>query len=123
MTASASASAWPAAVPDPAGKTISATGDAAASEDVEASAVWKHVWHTAPAFDSAQPGGMRTGYLYAGNNYFHCQIQAIDWEFNGYENNWWLKTDDDHGNTDVWVNAVYVSGGANFEPIAGVPYC
>ncbi|UIJ34489.1 hypothetical protein [Allobranchiibius sp. GilTou73] len=43
--------------------------------------------------------------------------------FDGYRNNWWLKTDDDSGNANVWVNATHVSGGANDARIPGLRTC
>lgn len=29
--------------------------------------------------------------------------------YKGYKNRSWLKTDDDSGNADVWVNALFIS--------------
>ncbi|HLS13310.1 MAG TPA: hypothetical protein VK095_02235 [Beutenbergiaceae bacterium] len=91
----------------------------AMSQDVEASKVYKHVWTDAPSYFNTPTGG----FLYAGTNYFYCQAQGSSYSAHGYSNDWWLKTDDDHGNTNVWVSAVYISGGADYEPIAGVPEC
>lgn len=88
----------------------------------QASAVWKNVWHSAPSYYGGD-GGMTGGELNAGSNYFYCQGQGMDYSFDGYVNDWWLKTDDDSGNSNVWVSAVYVSGGDDWEPIPGVPYC
>lgn len=90
------------------------------TEDVEAAKVWKNVWRNAPSFYWSDG---RAGTLWAGSNYFYCQAKGSTHVVDGYKNNWWLKTDDDNGNTNVWVNAVNISGGANFEPIAGVPFC
>ena len=66
---------------------------------------------------------MRVGTLFAGNNYFYCQTQGPTRTVGEHKNDWWLRTDDDKGNTKVWVSAVYISSGKNFEPIAGVPRC
>ena len=33
------------------------------------------------------------------------------------------KTDDDSGNTDVYVSDVYIKGGNNDEPVPGLPVC
>lgn len=90
------------------------------SGDVDASTVTKHVWRHAPSFYWFDG---RAGTLYAGNNYFYCQAKGSTHTVGDYKNNWWLKTDDDNGNTNVWVNAVNISGGDNYEPIAGVPRC
>lgn len=115
-----SASAAPAEAPPGGPGTVASTG-ATISGDVEASKVTKHVWRNAPSYH--QGDGGRAGTLFAGNNYFYCQAKAYTYEYGEYKNNWWLLTDDDKGNTDVWVPAVFISGGDNFEPIAGVPKC
>lgn len=115
-----SASASPVDAPPSEGATTSASPTT--SGDVGTSAVTKHVWRNAPSYI----GGAdyrRVGTLYAGNNYFYCQGKGVTKTVGDYKNNWWLKTDDDNGNTNVWVNAVNVSGGGNFEPISGVPKC
>lgn len=115
-----SASAAPAEAPPGGSGTVTSTG-ANTSGDVDASKVTKHVWRNAPSY---HPGhGGRAGTLFAGNNYFYCQTKAYTYEYGEYKNNWWLLTDDDKGNTDVWVPAVFISGGDNFEAIAGVPKC
>ena len=84
--------------------------------------VYKNVWHTAPSYYGGS-GGRTGGYLYAGRNYFYCQAVGDEYSALGYHNNWWLYTDDDSGHRNVWVNAVYVSGGGNDQPIPGVPRC
>lgn len=84
--------------------------------------VYKNVWHTAPSYYSGL-GGRTGGYLYAGRNYFYCQGVGNEYSALGYHNKWWLYTDDDSGHRNVWVNAVYVSGGGNDQPIPGVPRC
>ena len=114
-----SASAAPAEAPS--GGPGAAPDRVSTTDDVQASKVTKHVWRNAPSY---HPGdGGRAGTLFAGNNYFYCQSKAYTYEYGEYKNNWWLLTDDDKGNTDVWVPAVFISGGDNFEPIAGVPKC
>jgi hypothetical protein len=84
--------------------------------------VYKNVWHTAPSYYGGS-GGRTGGYVYAGRNYFYCQGVGNEYSALGYHNNWWLYTDDDSGHRNVWVNAVYVSGGGNDQPIPGVPRC
>lgn len=81
------------------------------------------LWRTAPTYASPTGNWVPVGELYPGDNRYDCQVQGDTAEFAGRINDWWLKTDDDHGNTDVWVNALYVSGSENFEPIAGLPHC
>lgn len=84
--------------------------------------VYKNVWHTAPSYYGGS-GGRTGGYLYAGRNYFYCQAVGEEYSALGYHNKWWLYTDDDNGHRNVWVNAVYVSGGGNDQPIPGVGRC
>ncbi|MFI6080745.1 hypothetical protein ACIBBB_07180 [Streptomyces sp. NPDC051217] len=36
---------------------------------------------------------------------------------------WWAKTDDDSGDTNVFVSDVYISGGDNVQPLPGLPVC
>jgi hypothetical protein len=40
-----------------------------------------------------------------------------------WTNVWWVKTDDDSGNTGVFVSGVYIKGGDNDEPVPGLPAC
>jgi hypothetical protein len=40
-----------------------------------------------------------------------------------WTNVWWAKTDDDSGNTDVYVSDVYIKGGGNDDPVPGLPVC
>ncbi|BCL18811.1 protein kinase domain-containing protein [Streptomyces tuirus] len=79
------------------------------------------VWKTA---DSYTASGTKTGILNAGTNYFYCQRNLGRRETSGqWTNIWWAKTDDDSGNTDVWVNDVYIKGGDNDAPVPGLPLC
>ncbi|MGI5424044.1 serine/threonine-protein kinase [Streptomyces sp. CA-179760] len=79
------------------------------------------VWKTA---DSYTASGTKVGVLNAGTNYFYCQQNLGRRETDGrWTNVWWAKTDDDSGNTDVWVSDVYVKGGDNDAPVPGLPVC
>ncbi|MFF7376929.1 protein kinase [Streptomyces massasporeus] len=79
------------------------------------------VWKTA---DSYTASGTKTGILNAGANYFYCQQNLGRRETSGeWTNIWWAKTDDDSGNTDVWVSDVYIKGGDNDAPVPGLPLC
>ncbi|MFD8224136.1 protein kinase [Streptomyces massasporeus] len=79
------------------------------------------VWKTA---DSYTASGTKTGILNAGTNYFYCQRNLGRRETSGeWTNIWWAKTDDDSGNTDVWVSDVYIKGGDNDAPVPGLPLC
>ncbi|MFE1463728.1 protein kinase [Streptomyces nigra] len=79
------------------------------------------VWKTA---DSYTAGGAKAGILNAGTNYFYCQQNLGRRETSGrWTNVWWAKTDDDSGNTGVFVSDVYIKGGDNDEPVPGLPVC
>lgn len=77
-----------------------------------------YVYANAPSYFG---GDVRAGTLYAGWNYFYCQLSGSEREFNGHRNHWYGVTDDDNGNRHVYVNVVYVSGGNDDEPVAGLP--
>ncbi|MDX3644464.1 serine/threonine-protein kinase [Streptomyces sp. MB09-02B] len=79
------------------------------------------VWRTA---DSYTASGTKVGVLNQGTNYFYCQANLGRRETSGqWTNVWWAKTDDDSGNTDVYVSDVYIQGGDNDAPVPGLPVC
>jgi hypothetical protein len=79
------------------------------------------VWRTADSYTAA---GAKAGILNAGTNYFYCQQNLGRRETSGrWTNVWWAKTDDDSGNTGVFVSDVYIKGGDNDEPVPGLPVC
>lgn len=79
------------------------------------------VWRTAKSYTAS---GTEAGILNAGTNYFYCQQNLGRRETHGeWTNVWWARTDDDSGNTGVWVSDVYIRGGANDAPVPGLPYC
>jgi hypothetical protein len=79
------------------------------------------VWRTA---DSYTASGTKVGILNAGTNYFYCQQNLGRRETSGqWTNVWWAKTDDDSGNTNVYISDVYIEGGNNDEPVPGLPVC
>ncbi|MFE7560028.1 hypothetical protein [Kitasatospora sp. NPDC057500] len=80
-------------------------------------------WATGPSYGT-NIGGSPVGVLYANaSTYSYCQAKGESYHDLGYSNNWWVNTDDDSGNARVWVSAVYFSGGPNWGPIPGLPYC
>ncbi|MEW2612881.1 protein kinase [Streptomyces sp. NPDC047880] len=80
-----------------------------------------HVWKTAGSYTAS---GARAGILNAGTNYFYCQQNLGRRETSGeWTNVWWAKTDDDSGNSDVWVSDVYIKGGDNDAAVPGLPLC
>ncbi|MGI5452504.1 protein kinase domain-containing protein [Streptomyces sp. CA-249302] len=79
------------------------------------------VWREAKSYTAS---GTEVGVLGAGTNYFFCQQNLGRRETYGqWTNVWWAKTDDDSGNTDVYVSDVYIKGGDNDEPVPGLPVC
>ncbi|MFD4553620.1 serine/threonine-protein kinase [Streptomyces sp. NPDC058469] len=79
------------------------------------------VWRSAKSYTAS---GTEVGVLGAGTNYFFCQQNLGRRETYGqWTNIWWAKTDDDSGNTNVYVSDVYLKGGDNDEPIPGLPVC
>jgi tRNA A-37 threonylcarbamoyl transferase component Bud32 len=79
------------------------------------------VWKTATSYTAS---GAEAGVLNAGTNYFFCQSNLGRRETSGqWTNVWWAKTDDDSGNTGVYVSDVYLKGGNNDEPVPGLPVC
>ncbi|MFD4631814.1 protein kinase [Streptomyces sp. NPDC058284] len=79
------------------------------------------VWRSAQSYTAA---GARAGTLNAGTNYFYCQQNLGRRETYGrWTNVWWAKTDDDSGNTNVFVSDVYLKGGDNDKPLPGLPTC
>ncbi|MGW1839672.1 serine/threonine-protein kinase [Streptomyces sp. NPDC002067] len=79
------------------------------------------VWRTA---DSYNASGQKVGVLNSGTNYFYCQANLGRRETSGrWTNVWWAKTDDDSGNTGVYISVVYLKGGANDQPMPGLPTC
>jgi hypothetical protein len=88
-----------------------------------------HVWKTAPSYwctttqETDSCTGQRVGWLYAGTNYFYCQTWGSRYADSGYYNHYWALTDDDSGNSRIWVPVVYISGGVNNGAIPGLPLC
>ncbi|MFJ1747501.1 protein kinase [Streptomyces sp. NPDC088116] len=68
--------------------------------------------------------GTEAGVLKAGTNYFYCQQDLGRRETYGrWTNTWWARTDDDSGNTGVFISDVYIQGGDNDRPLPGLPEC
>ncbi len=97
-------------------------GDAApVCHDIGGGKFTCQVWRTATSYTAA---GAEAGILRAGTNYFFCQQNLGRRENAGkYTNIWSAKTDDDSGNTQVFVNVVNIKGGADDAPVPGLPYC
>ncbi|MEU0218127.1 hypothetical protein ABZ281_24815 [Streptomyces sp. NPDC006265] len=63
-------------------------------------------------------------HLNAGTNYFYCRQNLGRRETSGeWTDVWRAKTDDDSGNTNVYVSDVHIKGGDNDAPVPGLPVC
>ncbi|MGW7416473.1 hypothetical protein [Streptomyces sp. NPDC054863] len=83
-----------------------------------------HTWRSAYSYASPTTTSAKKGVLYAGRNYFYCQVKnQPHHDEHGNKNDWWAKTDDDKGNKNVWVSATAFSKGGDWEPIPGLPRC
>ncbi|HET6860062.1 MAG TPA: serine/threonine protein kinase, partial [Streptomyces sp.] len=107
--------------------TTGGGGDTGASEqapvcnDIGGGKYNCNVWSSAKSYTAA---GAEAGVLNAGTNYFFCQQNLGRRETHGqWTNVWWAKTDDDSGNTGVFVSVVYLKGGDNDKPLPGLPVC
>ncbi|MFI9048813.1 serine/threonine-protein kinase [Streptomyces sp. NPDC053427] len=79
------------------------------------------VWRAATSYTASF---QQAGTLNAGTNYFYCQAKLGRRETYGkWTNVWWAKTDDDNGNTGVYISVVYLTGGENDKPVPGLPTC
>ncbi|MEU6260713.1 serine/threonine-protein kinase [Streptomyces sp. NPDC047043] len=101
--------------------TGGATTEAPACQSIGGGKYNCTVWRTAKSYTAS---GTEVGVLGAGTNYFYCQQNLGRRETYGqWTNVWWAKTDDDSGNTNVYVSDVYIKGGDNDEPVPGLPVC
>lgn len=99
----------------------SSPGPAASCQAIGGGKYDCQVWRSAKSYTAS---GAEVGVLGAGTNYFFCQQNLGRRETYGqWTNTWWAKTDDDSGNTNVYVSAVYLKGGDNDEPVPGLPVC
>ncbi|MEU8785715.1 protein kinase [Streptomyces sp. NPDC048637] len=79
------------------------------------------VWRSANSYTASF---QQVGTLTMGTNYFYCQARLGRRETYGkWTNVWWAKTDDDSGNSGVYISVVYLKGGANDQPVPGLPVC
>ncbi|MGW8970953.1 serine/threonine-protein kinase [Streptomyces platensis] len=79
------------------------------------------VWRSAHSYTASFE---QVGTLDMGTNYFYCQAKLGRRETYGkWTNVWWAKTDDDSGNSGVYISVVYLKGGENDQPVPGLPTC
>ncbi|MFF7986848.1 protein kinase [Streptomyces sp. NPDC007901] len=76
------------------------------------------------AAKSYTASGDKVGKVHPGTHSFYCQADLGWRETHGkWTNVWWARTDDDNGNTGVYISDVYIEGGENDEPVPGLPVC
>ncbi|MGW5427225.1 protein kinase domain-containing protein [Streptomyces sp. NPDC004059] len=120
-SASATAPGKPTDNPASPGGSGHASSPAAACRPIGGGKYDCQVWRTAKSYTAS---GAEAGTLNAGTDYFYCQANLGRRETYGrWTNVWWAKTDDDSGNTGVYVSDVYLRGGNNDEPVPGLPVC
>ncbi|MGA5565474.1 serine/threonine-protein kinase [Streptomyces platensis] len=79
------------------------------------------VWRSAHSYTASFE---QVGTLDMGTNYFYCQAKLGRRETYGkWTNVWWARTDDDSGNSGVYISVVYLKGGENDQPVPGLPTC
>jgi hypothetical protein len=66
----------------------------------------------------------KVGLVYKGTHTFYCQADlGISRTRAGVTSTWWAKTDDDSGNSGVWITVTVVSGAVDNTPLSGLPTC
>ncbi|MEU0488203.1 hypothetical protein ABZ249_03165 [Nocardiopsis sp. NPDC006139] len=81
-------------------------------------------WRDARSYWSADTRYATSGWLWAGRHYFFCQTEGTahsDGE--GAFSTWWVLTDDDTGNRDVFVSATALRVAEPWKPVEGLPRC
>ncbi|GGS99728.1 hypothetical protein GCM10010222_46680 [Streptomyces tanashiensis] len=68
--------------------------------------------------------GGEMGTVGAGPHTFSCQVDLDRTEtYGGSTSRWFARTDDDSGNTNVYLSVLHLSGGAGGGPVAGLRIC
>ncbi|WP_086826496.1 serine/threonine-protein kinase [Streptomyces sp. NRRL B-24572] len=68
--------------------------------------------------------GGEMGTVGAGPHTFYCQVDLDRTEtYGGTTSRWFARTDDDSGNTNVYLSVLHLSGGAGGGPVAGLRIC
>ncbi|MEU7388723.1 serine/threonine-protein kinase [Streptomyces tanashiensis] len=68
--------------------------------------------------------GGEMGTVGAGPHTFYCQVDLDRTEtYGGSTSRWFARTDDDSGNTNVYLSVLHLSGGAGGGPVAGLRIC
>ncbi|MFE4591088.1 hypothetical protein [Streptomyces laurentii] len=110
-------------IPATAAQAESGSTHQSAEASVMATKYYFNTWRNATSYrypSTSTPVGV----LWAGRNYFYCQVsgeRVVDSA--GNYNYWWAKTDDDSGNTGVYISATAFSVGGKDQAIPGLPKC
>ncbi|MEV7388574.1 protein kinase [Streptomyces sp. NPDC091215] len=127
--ASSSASA-PGRASSPSPSTVSGTPTATATPTATPAPVClstgagTYTCQVQSAAKSYTADGTKAGKVLPGAHDFYCQVDAGRRATHGTRTNvWWARTDDDSGNTGVYISDVYIEGGENDEPVPGLPVC
>ncbi|MFF0474755.1 serine/threonine-protein kinase [Streptomyces sp. NPDC004284] len=68
--------------------------------------------------------GGEMGTVGAGPHSFYCQVDLDHGEtYGGVTSRWFARTDDDSGNTNVYLSVLHLSGGGGGGPVAGLRVC
>ncbi|MEV7281258.1 protein kinase [Streptomyces sp. NPDC093111] len=68
--------------------------------------------------------GGEMGTVGAGPQEFFCQVDLDHSEtYGGRSSRWWARTDDDSGNTNVYVSVLHLRGGSGGGPVEGLRVC
>ncbi|MFB7450605.1 serine/threonine-protein kinase [Streptomyces sp. NPDC056194] len=68
--------------------------------------------------------GGEMGTVGAGPHSFYCQVDLDRTEtYGGTSSRWFARTDDDSGNTNVYLSVLHLSGGGGGGPVAGLRTC
>ncbi|MFE3071367.1 protein kinase [Streptomyces sp. NPDC059247] len=68
--------------------------------------------------------GGEMGTVGAGPHTFFCQVDLDHGEtYGGRSSRWFARTDDDSGNTNVYLSVLHLSGGAGGGPVEGLRVC
>ncbi|WP_116244054.1 hypothetical protein [Nocardiopsis sp. FIRDI 009] len=81
-------------------------------------------WRDASTYWSADTRYATGGWLWPGRHYVFCQAKGQPHtDGQGNDTMWWVLTDDDTGNRDVFVSATAFDAAEPWQPIEGLPRC
>ncbi|MFI6574518.1 hypothetical protein ACIBFB_01865 [Nocardiopsis sp. NPDC050513] len=81
-------------------------------------------WREASTYWSADTRYGTGGWLWPGRHYVFCQAEGQPHtDDQGNRTMWWVLTDDDTGNKDVFVSATAFEASEPWKPIEGLPLC